>query len=322
MLFSNLVATLRADLDAIRDDLGEFVTTVKTDATAALGLDEGANGGTGGSVRKYLQWEEELWDNPELLCEDPPEDDPEWTTFLAANLVKDEENEALLSGGSSDIVPELYRELVPSKATHSEFFQRLVFHRNRINQATRLRMQGIVEEEEETRWEDDDEIDEIVRAVPAISQPQAPVAGEEEKVVSDLDEADSKHVDRAIVEEFDKYKKDTEKQIRDLVNRVTELESALSVSESKRKELEAKLATAMTYELPHKKPPTLANDPTKLVVSVPELEQSKPIQVSVSTGSLPSNSWEQISSPPSKPSSNEEPMVVDLKEEEEEDDWE
>jgi len=309
MLFSNLVATLRADLDAIKDDLDEFVTTVKTDTTAMLGLDPntvvyGHAGGTGES--KYLEWEEVLWDNPELLCENPTE--PEWETFMNSSPLKEEEVELLLSGAASDIVPELYRELVPSRATHADFFRRLFYHKHRLNQAARVRMQNLVKEEEETRWEDDDSIDD--------STPVPQTKPQEEEKVSRDDKGEELKACQAELSA-------TQKQMREMMVKITELQSLLEMSEAKRKDLENKVH--LMEELPHKKPALISETKSVAatstpVVSTPENEISKPNSVPI----MSATSWEALPSSPTS-SSNEEPVVVTKigsNDEEEEDDWE
>jgi polyhydroxyalkanoate synthesis regulator phasin len=325
MLFSNFVATIRADLDAIRDDLGEFVETVKTDTTAMLGLEQnqtGGGSGNGGSSQKYLQWEEELWDNPELLCEDPESAD--WEEFCENSLVKEEEVEALLSGGASEIVPELYRELVPSRSTHADFFKRLIYHRNRLNQVVRTRMDELVaggigsgqDDEEETRWEDDSVSDE---------QPTTGVitAATSTKTQQVADEASL-----ALKAENDSLKQELQRCRREmeaLAQRVAELESSLKQSVASRVELESKLSSAVlaVHELPHKK--------AALPPAEKTTEEAEEIAAPVQTATPPTTtSWEALPISPqsSTGSSSEEPVVVlstkqeEEEEEEEEDDWE
>jgi hypothetical protein len=312
MLFSNFVATIRADLDAIRDDLGEFVSTVKTDTTAMLGLDEENGGGEGignaSAGGKHLQWEEEMWDNPELLCEDPESDD--WKRFEASSQVKDEEVEMLLSGGVSEIIPELYRELVPSRTTHADFFKRLIFHRNRLNQVVRTKMQELVMDEEETRWEDDSVGDEI-----ASPSPKTPAPQDEEKIVSKMD--DNGEELTKIKSELAVYKTEMAK----LQAYVMQLEKELKLSEEKRTELQQKLQEVTSDELPHKKAslfaPSVVVEKTPIIALMGDDVESVPV-------TPPSTSWEALPTPSSS-SSNEEPIVVLSKtaeEEEEEDDWE
>jgi len=319
MLFSDLVATLRADLDAIRDDLGEFVSTVKTDASAALGLALDEGNGLKTAQTKYLQWEEELWDNPDLLCENPlPEE--EWATFLQEHPVQEEEVELLLSGNVSEVVPELYREIVPSRTTHTEFFQRLIYHRDRLNTATRTRMKDIsqVQEEEETRWEDDSIEEEPV------------IKNSEDNILSAslvAPKASPPPTDGSIAiknesAELTRYKQEVEK----LLSRVKELETALEESEQKRIFLERQLSDSF---FPHKKPvpnleekqTNLENPPqTESAESENEEEQSAPVASSKNDAPNISQSWEAL---PSNNSSNEETSIVDLKQvEDEEDDWE
>ncbi|KAH9259055.1 hypothetical protein BASA81_002675 [Batrachochytrium salamandrivorans] len=227
-MFSNLVATLRADLDAIRDDFGgfvetvkedasEFVETVRTDATQVMGMvQNSAPGGlfslprSGGDV---LSWEEELWDDPELLCEDPEEEG--WLGTFA--LLKPEEVDMFLSAPEDGIIPELYRELVPAKASHDEFFQRLAFHRNRLTlRARQLQQQqneqsaaGGEEDEEAGGWDDDE-------VVSPAKKPAAAVVGENEGVIVKLQQ------------------------------RILELEAELKASEEKRRELELVVAESRT----------------------------------------------------------------------------
>jgi hypothetical protein len=303
MLFSNLVATIRADLDAIRDDLGEFVETVKTDASAVLGLaqeeGENKNGGTQGG--KYLPWEEELWNHPELLCENPLEED-EWEKVVQQSM-KDEEIEALLS--SSETVHELYKELVPSKATHSDFFQRLFYHRTRLNEAARLRMKELVEDEEETRWEDDS-LDEI----PA--QKETPVTPEQQNNVA------VEQVNAKLVAELE----DCKQEMKKMLAKITELEVALKQSEIKRAELEAE--RNIEVELPHKKAPLPVDVLIKEAFSTPtkpdEGEEVTPTMPKVPSSSA---SWEALASATVSNTSSNDEVVVDLKhEEEDEDDWE
>jgi predicted nucleic acid-binding Zn-ribbon protein len=312
MLFSNLVATLRADLDAIRDDLGEFVTTVKTDTSAMLGLAKDGNGeptfskdsGAGSNnVGKHLEWEEMLWENPDLLCENPSGAD--WDSFVLSNPVNDEEVEALLSNGASEIVSELYRELVPSRVTHADFFQRLFFHKNRMNQAARARMQGLVMDEEETRWEDDDLEDIASSAQPVTDNTPQPQDTEEEKISREAPNNDA---------ELASYKSELTRCRRDieqLRSQVEQLTNALRLSEEQKTELKHKLDELSA--LPHKK----VAESTKVVEPVPQ--ESRP----ESSVTPPSASWEKL--PSQITSSNEEPVVVMHKsseEEEEEDEWE
>jgi len=317
MLFSNLVATLRADLDAIKDDLGEFVTTVKTDTTAMLGLDPNSLGGLGAnptSDPKFLEWEEVLWDNPELLSENPVE--PEWETFAKSSPVREEEVEVLLSGAASDIVPELYRELVPSKTTHADFFLRLFYHKNRLNQAARAKLQNLVKEEEETRWDDDD----IDAVSPIHVKPLEKPESEEEKTPQNDEELVRCRTELV----------NTQAQMRAMMKEIAELKSALELSEAKRVDLENKLRSM--EELPHKKVP-IENEPLKSITRdtsyVAVEEPATPLAVPKTTPasenkSVPSGSWEALPASPAS-SSNEEPVVLtkqDSNEEEEEDDWE
>jgi len=307
MLFSNFVATIRADLDAIRDDLGEFVSTVKTDTTVMLGLGEDGEqqaNATGSSTNaKHLQWEEELWENPELLCEDPTGDGDEWTKFVESSPVREEEVEMLLSGGVSEIVPELYRELVPSRTTHADFFKRLIYHRNRLNQVVRTRMQELVMDEEETRWEDDSVGDDATPTEPVASTAQINIA--KERAASDAETAQLRS-------EVEQYKQEMGK----LAARIAQLEKALEVSEAKRTDLEIKLAERA--ELPHKKP-------TIEVAKEMQMEKAPEALVSSSAHDVsatpPSTSWEALPTSPGS-SSNEEPVVLSKHEEDEEDDWE
>jgi hypothetical protein len=310
MLFSNLVATIRADLDAIRDDLGEFVETVKTDASAVLGLEGGENNDKNGvnQAGKYLPWEDEVWNNPELLCENPL-NETEWEAHLNSSPVKDEEVEALLS--ASETVHELYKELVPSKATHAEFFQRLFYHRNRLNEAARLKMKELVEDEEETRWEDDDDSIDAQKETPTTVPVETPVAAttKEEDIknkFADEEYSRMKEENVTLANELD----DCKERMNNMMARISTLEAALMKSEARCAELEA-LKLSNEIELSHKKaaPATIDEKPEVSPKLVP---------IGLTTGSEVT-SWEAL---PTNNSSNDE-VVVDLKhDDDDEDDWE
>jgi len=321
MIFSNLVATIRADLDAIKDDLGEFVTTVKTDTTAMLGLrpdgsDPNAPGGAS-NASKMLLWEEELWDNPDLLCEDPTAED--WKAFVESNPVKEQEVEVYLSGAESDVIPELYKELVPAKTTHADFFLRLVYHRNRMVQAYKARMQGLVannNDEEETGWEDDDP-----EPVPA-PKPAPPASKEESNQASAAATAaldQLKVENESLRSELSAANEELQKSI----SRIQDLEKLLAESEAARTVLlEEKEAFA---ELPHKKSPAANATFEDKTVSTEEISSVRGVTPSSTlTPQTVGTSWEALPTSPGS-SSNEEPVVVlnnKQEEEEEEDDWE
>jgi len=314
MLFSNFVATIRADLDAIRDDLGEFVTTVKTDTTAMLGLSQDEanleSGNVGNAANgKHLHWEEELWEHPELLCEDP--DNEDWKAFVESSPVKEEEVEMLLSGGVSEVIPELYRELVPSKTTHADFFLRLIYHRNRLNQVVRTRMQELVmDEEEETRWEDDSIGEETPTRAPQQTTPQPPVEVETKPIVDNSEELIQ------LRNELEQYKQEMTR----LQARVVHLEQSLQVSEAQKADLEKKLAEHS--ELPHKKTAPLEVEKEPVIPTTETVTPESTPSPKLAPVTPPSTSWETL--PSSGTSSSEEPVVVLSKteEEEEEDDWE
>jgi hypothetical protein len=334
MLFSNLVATLRADLETIRDDLGEFVTTVKTDTTAMLGLNE-KNGGNlsgtnNGLKSKYLHWEEELWDNPELLCEDPQEEN-----WQASAQVNDEETEMLLSGASSDIIPELYRELVPARTTHADFFKRLFYHRNKMNQAVRAKMQELVRgdaEEEETGWEDDD-IDETPIAPKGNDTPQPQQDAIPENVSVDrVSVEEHQRLLKVKDDEIAEYKKELDgyKQIvAQLQAKVEDLAQKVKLGDDERVKLQHKIIElTAVQELPHKKTPVVDGlDKSSSTATLPT-EAPSPSPTTIAQplpAATPASitSWEALPTSPGS-SSNEEPVVVmnTKQEDEEEDDWE
>lgn len=303
-MLSNFVASIRADLDAIKDDLDEFVTTVRTDASAALGLGEDSPEGAtsqGGGEGKYEPWEEELWNHPDLLCQDPQED-AQWAEFSDKYEAKDEEIEALLSGAVSDIVPELYKELVPDQTTHNEFFKRLVYHKSRLEAIARSHMKMVskVEDEEETRW-DEDSLDEGIHG-----QEPKPVAKTTMDESGEL-VASNEALKAELVQ--------CHTEMNRLQEKVHELEQALARSEDERLTAQKQLEEALARnELPHKKlPPSdlAVNDKTLPVSASPEILSSSPTPASTTP------SWEAV---PSGGSSNEEPAVV--LGDEEEDDWE
>lgn len=296
MLFSNLVATFRADLDAIKGDLDEFVHTVKHDTTKALGLNS-LRGGAGEEDEYQFQssWEEEMWDHPEWLVDDLPGgeevDSPK------------EEEESLLT---SRVVQELYRELVPAKTTHAEFVRKLVFHKRRLQLASRLRMADTARDVEETAWEDDEDEERM----PGVGGQTPPVV-----------------VDAAAYE--DKIE-EMKKLMEALQDKIAMLETALRESETKREELESRLQASDELIHPHSKKVPVAFTPSKSTMPV----------ASDDTPSLAS--WEALPSPQgadvpslSISSSEELPVVlnkVDAKdgvvvgmpteEEEEEEEWE
>ena len=315
-MFSNFVATIRADLDAIKDDLGEFVTTVKTDTSSILGLVPGAGGLTqagdataSGSASRMIQWDEEIYDNPDLMCEDPETED--WEAFVASNPVKEDDVEMMLAGAYSDLIPELYRELVPSRATHADFFKRLIYHRNRLAQAAKSKVQELTMEEEETRWEDDEEEDPVVAATrPSAASIMPPPAA---AAASGAPQVDLEALEKAR-NEAKKLKEELERVKQELAesqNRANELEKLLAESESARKSLESRLAES---ELPHNKPPVLA-EPAKQATA---LRTDTP--ASMATPSVATASWEALPTSPGS-SSNEEPVLLSKAEEDEEDDW-
>lgn len=305
MLFAkNLVATIRADLDAIKDDLGEFVTTVKTDTTSMLGLADNPGGNdktnSTSATSKFLDWEEELWDNPDLLCEDPSADD--WETFKSSNPVKEEEAETLLSGNSSDLIPELYRELVPARTTHSDFFLRLVYHRNRMTQAVKSKMQELVmDDEEETRWDDED-ADEPVR--PVVITPAAPASVTVSHPAADTAALDSARAEAdALRAELSRVKEELAKSQATVHELVTQLEAS---------KLAYSTLAAAAQDLPHKK---AAPEPVK------EDQIYMPAPSATPGTTTTTTSWEALPTSPNS-SSNEEPVLVTKSGEEEEDDWE
>lgn len=322
-MFSNLVATLRADLDAIRDDFGgfvetvkedasEFVETVRTDATQVMGMvQKSAPGGLFSRPgRDLLSWEEELWDDPELLCEDPEE--AGWLDTFA--LLKPEEVDMFLSAPEDGIIPELYRELVPAKASHDEFFQRLAFHRNRLTlRARQLQQQqneqaagGGEEDEEAGGWGDDDEV------VSPVKKPFVAAAADLEK-----DEVIAK-----------------------LQQRILELEAELKASEEKRRELElvadesrakkraAPEVTKVAVE--EEAVPEVKEHPDAAMLEVEEVEVEDDEEEEHQQEKLktPSSSWEALSesadspepeSRPAPPAPAPRKVALD---DNEEDDWE
>jgi hypothetical protein len=153
-MFTSFVNTLKEDLEAIRGDLDEFVTTVREDASAVLGVR--LKGSTSSSSRFHDTLSGDLLCKPLPTDASAPED-------LAA---RKEEVEKLLGGLEGPQVPDLYRELVPSRVTHQEFFERLFYYRGKFLAAERLKMQQgtlsrhAVEQEELEGWDDDEDEDE------------------------------------------------------------------------------------------------------------------------------------------------------------------
>lgn len=187
------------------------------------------------------QWDEEIYDNPDLMCEDPT-DAADWEAFVASDPVKESDVEAFLSGAQSDLIPELYRELVPARATHADFFKRLVYHRNRLTQAMKNKVQELVmDDEEETGWGDDDE--DIPPPVPVAAEaiqaaPESSAALEEARKETEALKAELKRVTAELTS--------SQEQVRNL-------ERKLAGSEEARKELVA--AAQDSEELPRKKAP-------------------------------------------------------------------
>lgn len=362
-MFTNLVATLKADLDAFKGDLGEFVTTVKTDTTAILGLQggvaTGANVGAsvnalGSAASQLVQWDEELYDNPELLCADPEDEDD----YNKTGAVSDEEIEGLLSGSISDLVPELYKELVPARATHADFFRRLVFHRERFAQAMKNRVALDRPDEEETGWEDDEDV-----VIPAASPPVQQQTLTAVLLNKDDDEdlrAKLTETTRALEtsrKEFGQANEELSRTLQELETTRSELNalkaSAVSTSEDTvdivtqlRQELANVQAASraeiarLTAELAHAKDATAELESMKKILSdaqekiksletqVSELPHAKKASdsktVEETMVSAPT-SWEALPTSPTS-SSNEEPVVLTKPgsgaEEEDVDDWE
>ena len=78
-----------------------------------------------------------------------------------------------MGGLDGPLIPELYREFVPSRVTHQEFFDRLFYYRTKFVSAERLKMQGTLRQpsanEELDGWDDDEDEDDV--AQPEIGSP-------------------------------------------------------------------------------------------------------------------------------------------------------
>jgi len=213
----------------------------------------------------------------------------------------------------SDVIPELYRELVPSRTTHADFFKRLFYHRHRLNQVVRTKMQELVMDEEETRWEDDSVGDEAGPSVPPPAE--TPVAA-------------TNNNDEQLRAEVEHYKQEMAK----LQARVAQLEKALTVSEAQRAKLETMLDERENAELPHKKAPVAPTGKAAVAAPVeeaeavaedeasePELEKKTEVKM---PSTPPSTSWEALPISPKSSSTDEPVVVLSKQEEDEEDDWE
>jgi len=257
--FSAFVSTLKEDLQAIQGDLNEFVTTVREDASAVLGVDLSAPPPNTG------RFEDLLRERPELLCErtllfslakcaflekqrvdvprvsaserrlggQRPRAQEGFVTRAHLALTplakpQKDEIEKLLGGLDGPLIPELYREFVPSRVTHQEFFERLFYFRAQHLSAARLKMQGSLnrqaDAEELHGWDDDDE--------------------EEEEQQDDDDEGRKKTMAKRHQSDEDDpiAGSRVDQEVARLQKRVAELERALEASERKREDLERQLA--------------------------------------------------------------------------------
>ena len=136
-----------------------------------------------------------------------------------------DEIEKLLGGIDGPLIPELYREFVPSRVTHQEFFERLFYYRTQFVSAARLKMQGTLrqtaDQEELEGWDDDDDddLDEDRAAAQSSNSRRTARGDDDENPVSQRDE-----------------------EVELLKKRVAELERALELCERQRDDLVQQLS--------------------------------------------------------------------------------
>jgi hypothetical protein len=262
-MFSSLVNTLGLDLEAIKEDLQEFGTTVKEETTRVLrnkGMGEDDGNNTNETRRKTTKkqttttrrrWDQEIDFN--VLLVDPQEQG--WDEVGVA--FKKEEIDALLQDAHSS-VPDVYRKLVPSKVSHADIFKRLAYYKRRTttNMSDSMMSHDAImaghqeQQDEEMDWEAQD----------------------------DNDQTNTQNKDTQRGEGGNEHN-----EVARLMDKVAELEKKLHASETRRKELEI-LVTRLQQQ--QQQPPNSATTPNNNNVTTTTSPQ-KPEDVSSN------NSWEE-----------------------------